>query len=191
MIQTAPHPRLAAPKETGESAVSRLEQIEVTPAAPEQEPVVANLLELYMHDFSEFLDVELGTDGRFVYPHLSSYWLEPDRHLFLVTVDGRLAGVILVKKESGGRDNEAAWDMAEFFVVRKYRRRGVGTEAAHRVWKRLPGRWQVRVMESNRPALGFWDRAIAGFAGAASQSVRIENGGRRWTVFTFESPRSE
>jgi hypothetical protein len=53
-----------------------LPQIEVIAAASNQEPILANLLELYVHDFSEFHDV-------------------------------------------------------------------------HEVWRRLPGRWEARVMESN------------------------------------------
>ncbi|HSE21540.1 MAG TPA: hypothetical protein VLB68_07760 [Pyrinomonadaceae bacterium] len=40
-------------------------QIEVIPATSEQRPILANLFELYAHDFSEFYDLELGADGRF------------------------------------------------------------------------------------------------------------------------------
>jgi hypothetical protein len=42
-----------------------LMQIEVLPATTEQEPVLANLLEMYAHDFSEFSDLKIGVDGRF------------------------------------------------------------------------------------------------------------------------------
>ena len=42
-------------------------QIEVIPAAPEQEAVMGNLLELYIHDFSELRDFDLGPNGRFGY----------------------------------------------------------------------------------------------------------------------------
>lgn len=73
-------------------------QVAVVPASRAQEPVVANLLELYAYDFSEFHDVELGEDGRFGYPALSLYWSEPDHHPFLLRVDDKLAGLILVKK---------------------------------------------------------------------------------------------
>jgi hypothetical protein len=41
-------------------------QVEVMPAILEDQPVLANLLELYIHDFSEFLSLDLGADGRFV-----------------------------------------------------------------------------------------------------------------------------
>ena len=48
-------------------------QIAVIPATSEQRPILANLLELYAHDFSEFYDLELGADGRFGYKHLTEY----------------------------------------------------------------------------------------------------------------------
>src|SRR5882672_3536388 len=130
--------------------------IEVIPAAAEQEPILANLLELYAHDFSEFLDLELGADGRFGYKRLALYWSEPGRQPFLVRIDGKLAGLVLVKNGSDVSGNTTVWDMAEFFVIRGYRRRGIGTQIAHEVWKRFPGAWEVRVMESNIPAYHFW-----------------------------------
>jgi hypothetical protein len=45
---------------------------------PEQELILANLLELYAHDFSEFHELELGSDGRFGYGGLPLYWSEPE-----------------------------------------------------------------------------------------------------------------
>src|SRR5579863_2408117 len=119
-------------------------QLQIIPAEREQEPILANLLELYAHDFSEFLDLELGEDGRFSYSELPLYWSEPEGHPFLIRIDGNLAGLVLVKKGEGG-----VWDMAEFFVVRGWRRCGMGTQAAHEVWERFPGMWEVRVVQAN------------------------------------------
>src|SRR5271156_4802387 len=115
--------------------------IEVIAAALDQKSTLANLLELYGHDFSEFLDLEIGPDGRFGYIDLPLYWTEPGRHPFLIHVDGKLAGFAFVKAAQ-----QPLWDMAEFFIVRAYRRRGIGTQAAHEVWRRFPGPWRVRVM---------------------------------------------
>jgi predicted acetyltransferase len=161
--------------------------IEIIPATPDQAPILANLLELYAHDFSEFLGLELGPDGRFCYDPLPLYWSDSNRHPFLVRMDGKLAGLVLVKKGSAISGDETVWDMAEFFVVRSYRRRGIGTEIAHQVWRRFPGRWEVRVRESNRPAYPFWERAISSFTGEAIQSVRVDKGGKPAHVFSFES----
>jgi predicted acetyltransferase len=160
--------------------------IELIPA-PDQEPVLANLLELYAHDFSEFFPIELGENGRFGYRDLPRYWREPNRHPFLIRVDGKLAGLILVKKGSEISGNANIWDIAEFFVVRGYRRRGIGTEIAHAVWRRFPGQWEVRMMESNHSAHQFWEHAISAFAAKAVHSVPLEKDGYCWHLFSFES----
>jgi predicted acetyltransferase len=161
--------------------------IELVPARAEQEPIVANLLELYAHDFSEFRDLDLGSDGRFGYPDLPLYWSDPNRHPFLVRVQGKWAGLVLLKRGSEISGDGTVWDMAEFFVIRGCRRRGIGTEVAHEIWRRFPGRWEVRVMQSNHAAYFFWEHAITVFAGEAIHSVRVENGGKRWHLFSFES----
>ena len=161
--------------------------VEVIAATREEESVLANLLELYAHDFSEFRELELGADGRFGYKHLSLYWREEGRHPFLVRMDGRLAGFALVKRGSEVSADETAWDLAEFFIMRAYRRRGVGTGVAHKVWRLLPGRWEVRVMESNRAACEFWESAISGFTGKRIRSTRFEKTGGAWRIFAFEA----
>jgi predicted acetyltransferase len=161
--------------------------IELIPATSDQAPILANLLELYAHDFSEFHHLELGADRRFGYKHLPLYWLEPDRHPFLVRVDGELVGLVFVKRGSASSRHDDIWDMAEFFVARGYRRQGIGTGVAHTVWRRFPGLWEVRVMESNRPALQFWERTVSAFTGEAIHSVRLEMGGQHWQISSFES----
>lgn len=161
--------------------------VELIPAARVQQPILANLLELYMHDFSEFLYLDIGPDGKFGYPHLSLYWSEPDRHPFIVRVSGKLAGLVLVKKEPGLPANETVWDMAEFFILRAYRKRGIGTNVAHQVWSRFPGRWQVRVMQSNVSARDFWAHDTSKFTGEAINPVRIDKAGERWRLFSFDS----
>ena len=162
-------------------------QLEVLPAAREQEPVMVNLLELYAHDFSELRRLNLREDGRFGYEALPLYWTEPGRHPFLIRVDGSLAGLVLVKRGSGISGAEVVWDMAEFFVVRGCRRRGVGIQAALKVWRRFPGLWEVRVMQKNDAARRFWAEAISLFTGEESHGVAIEHGGDAWVLFSFES----
>src|SRR5450755_3396437 len=116
------------------------DHLEVIPASAEQQSILANLVELYAHDFSEFHDLELGEDGRFGYDSLPLYWSDPNRHPFLIRSEGKLAGFVLVKQVSSG--NEMVWDMAEFLVVRKYRKRGIGAAVANNIWKRFPGKWE-------------------------------------------------
>ena len=163
--------------------------LEVFAALPEQQTILANLLELYIHDFSEFRKMELGPDGKFGYPKLPLYWREPGRHPLLVRMDGGLIGFALVKRGSEISGSGSVWDMAEFFVLRGYRRRGIGTQIAHEVWRRFPGPWEVRVMESNVPAHDFWAHAISIHTGDAIQAIRVEKDGKCWILFSFQSMR--
>ncbi|HYH79132.1 MAG TPA: GNAT family N-acetyltransferase [Longimicrobium sp.] len=161
--------------------------VEVLHAAAEEAPILANLLELYAHDFSEFVDIQLQPGGRFGYSNLSRYWAEEGRFPFLVKVDGNLAGFVLVAKGSRINADPSVWDVAEFFVVRGHRKRGIGAAVAHEIWRRFPGRWEVRVMESN-PAAAFWARAVEGFTHSGAEEHSYELHERRWRVFSFVSP---
>ena len=161
--------------------------VELIPASVEQKPVLANLLELYSHDFCDFIDLEIGHDGRFGYCDLDLYWTAPQRHPFLIYVNSKLAGFALVNEIRGSQSNFTSWDMVEFFVLRRYRRRGIGTRVAHEVFSRFPGQWQVRVRESNQPACKFWKQAAVAFTGQAVRSARVVSGGAEWSVFSFPS----
>src|SRR5215467_3122946 len=103
----------------------------VLPALPEQEAIVANMLELYIHDFSEFVDVKLGADGRFGYPQLHSFFTEAGRHPLIIRADDDLAGFAFVSRGSRIANDPKVWDMAEFFIARGFRRIGLGTRVAH------------------------------------------------------------
>jgi predicted acetyltransferase len=161
--------------------------VEVLPATREQQPVLANLLELYAHDFSEITNVKIGADGRFGYGPLPRYWSESTRFPFLVRVNGELAGFVLVRR--GSQISEAAdiWDVAEFFVLRGYRRQRVGVRVAHEVWKKFPGYWEVRISDTNSAARAFWWHAVGEFTGMPAESAVVEIAGKRWHVLSFVS----
>lgn len=170
----------------GEPETSSL-QVEVVPATTEQEPVLANLLELYAHDFSDFFDLKIRADGRFGYEPLPLYWRESGRFPFLVRVSGDLAGFVLVQQGSQVSGDRETWDVAEFFVLRGYRRHGVGVRAAHHLWRMFTGRWEVRVAEKNVVARKFWQLAISEFTGMPADSAFTEVKGKRWHVFSLVS----
>jgi pimeloyl-ACP methyl ester carboxylesterase len=53
----------------------------------------------------------------------------------------------------------------EFFILRRHRRRGVGTEVARRVFDRYPGKWEVTQLTRNVDAQAFWRRVIGEYTG--------------------------
>jgi predicted acetyltransferase len=148
--------------------------------------VLDNLAELYQHDFTEFDDRDdVGDDGRFGFDKLPLYWIEPGRHPFLVKVDGKYAGFALVREVSHfGADARVA-DMTEFFVMRKYRRKGVASHVARAVFDMFPGPWEVRVIHNNTPAQAFWRRIVGEYTSGAYTEREVND--ERWNgpVLTF------
>lgn len=163
------------------------EDIEIVPASLEEKSIVANLLELYAYDFSEFIDLKLGIDGRFGYKNLPLYWEERNRYPFIVRVGGQLAGLVLMGQGSEISESNDTWDMAEFFVLRGYRRRGIGMKVAQEIWKRYSGKWEIRVMEKNEKGKKFWQEAVEKFIRKTAEPITVEKRGKRWVVYTFES----
>jgi predicted acetyltransferase len=162
--------------------------VELIQAGAQQQSVLKNLLQLYIHDFSELITQDIGDDGRYSYTNLDLYWSDSSRLPFLATFDSKLAGFALVtiSELSGGGE---AYDMAEFFVLRSLRHRGIGRELAEKIWLRFPGRWQIRVMANNVAAFHFWSSIIAKFTGRVAGFKSFEIDGRPWTLFSFHSPR--
>src|SRR5476649_2079830 len=141
--------------------------VEISPA-PDGLAVVRNLFALYAHDMSEFVDVNVDDDGRFVIPaSLATYFEGPEaaqRFPFLIRADGSLAGFALVRQIA---TEPATYDMGEFFVLRKFRRSGLGRHVACSLFDRFAGAWEVRELPSNSAAQAFWRRIIADYTGDA------------------------
>jgi predicted acetyltransferase len=150
--------------------------------------MLSNLLELYIHDLSEIFPVTLGPDGRFGYEKLPLYWAEPAvHHAFLIKHGRHVAGFAFATHGSPASDDPEDLDVAEFFVLRGYRRLGVGSRAAVALWDSVPGHWVVRVSEANRAGLGFWSEVIRSYTSGDFVESARPGDSQLWRVFRFAS----
>jgi predicted acetyltransferase len=146
--------------------------VTVEPALAADREIVARLVELYLDEFSAFDGREIGEDGRYGYATLDAYWSAPGRYPFLIRVADRLAGFALVAEQrilDGARPGHL---IAEFFVLRSYRRRGVGAAAAAQLFSHFPGPWWVGEHASNLPAQAFWRSVIGRYTGGQFREER-------------------
>ena len=150
--------------------------VEVRRASLADRLPVARMMELYQYDLSDIWDQDLDVHGEYGWP-IDRYWRKAPSHAaFVILVEGRAAGFALVDDDVC-LEGSQRW-LAQFFVLKKYRRRGVGERAACAVFDSLPGRWEVGQMAANTPALAFWRRVIGRYT--RGRYVEHELHDRRW-----------
>jgi predicted acetyltransferase len=146
---------------------------------------VRNMLELYLYDLSEYWPYELDVHGQFGYHTLDYYWREENHAAFVFLVEGRYAGFGLVNDDVVSPQSDL-W-LAQFFVLRRYRRRGIAGAAARRIFDRLPARWEVGELPNNLPAQAFWRRLIADYSGGRYSDDFVKDGDWEGFVQRFDN----
>ena len=157
-----------------------------------QETPLANLLELYLHDMSEAFPIRISDEGRFGYAWLPTYWAEPDRRFpYLIRSSEGLMGFVLATIGSPASDDPLALDVAEFFVLRRFRRSRVGSMAIRQLWDQRPGHWVVRVSEGNPGGGSFWPHVVREYTGG--DFIERQTPGRHypWRIYELHSGKNE
>jgi predicted acetyltransferase len=152
---------------------------------PESDFVLRNLFEYYCHDMSEWFDLDTGADGSYSHDTVSIWAKELE--VYLARIGTSIAGFALIGPGADWMGDIGAQDVHEFFVMRKFRRRGVGQRMATLLWNEHPGEWLVRVFEANAPAVLFWRTAISNYSLGSYQEERRIIDGRSWKFFRFVS----
>ena len=76
------------------------------------------------------MELEVNDEGLFhAGDALSLCWSLPWRHAFFLRVDGRLAGFVILDEGSRLTGAREVMDVSQFFVMRRYRRKGLARRA--------------------------------------------------------------
>ena len=158
--------------------------LDVSPATPDDLPLLESLLRFYVYDFSEFEDprsqrLSLDRNGQFLVSiSLSAYLANGNRWAYVIRFGGHPAGFAFLNTQSHA-GQQVDFNMGEFFIMRKYRRCGLATAVLHDILARHPGRWEVAVIEPNVGAQKFWPRAIRA-APNVTALRRVTHDGASW-----------
>lgn len=85
-------------------------------ATLEEKEILNNLMQFYMYDFSEYMDLHLEENGKFNDYPLNDYWTEASNFPYLLTLNEKNAGFVLVKLKN--RDDDLYFSIAEFFIIK-------------------------------------------------------------------------
>lgn len=131
-------------------------------ALPEDRLPLQRMLELYQYELSDFWEQHLDAHGEYGYA-LDRYWGHPACLPLLATWQGHPAGFALV--DGAVRVGTQGHWMDQFFVLKRYRRAGLGARLAQHAFRARPGPWEVGQMTANLAAQAFWRRVIGAFTG--------------------------
>lgn len=126
-----------------------------------QKPILRNLLEFYEYDFSEYTQRDVNSSGTFEYKYLDYYWMEANRYPFFIKLKQKYIGFALIRKVIIKK--ESYYSVAEFFILKKYRRKKHGRNAAFKLFRLFKGKWCIHQFERNEPSQIFWRKVIAEF----------------------------
>lgn len=144
-----------------------LNKIQLIPASLKDHPVIQNMGRFYVYDMSEYLgqekDWEIPKDGLYECIDFKKYWKTDDAFPFLIRYDNELAGFVIIDKN--GSDLKIDFNMAQFFILRKFKNKGVGRYVAYQCFDKFCGTWEVMVIPGNEGAYRFWRSIIKDYSG--------------------------
>jgi predicted acetyltransferase len=135
--------------------------MELRQVQAEDREILSNLLEKYDYEFSQYDLRDVNKLGLFGYKYLDYYWTEEKRWAYFIMVDEKLAGFVMVIDMPEVEGTETDFQMAEFFVMYKYRRSGIGKQAVFQVLDKHKGCWQLRRHPKNIASVYFWNNVIS------------------------------
>lgn len=130
-------------------------------ATEKEKATLYNLLEKYLYEFSQWEKTDTDEKGLYNYEWLDCYFTEENRYPYLIKVDGKLAGFVLISDYPEVPEETADFCLSEFFIMHKYRRNGYGRSAVFQVLDKHHGKWQLKRHPHNVASVHFWNSVIS------------------------------
>ena len=131
-----------------------------------------NLVKMYCYEWSQYNGIDIDENGDFAFERdIDKFFTAEGNYAYLIRADEKIAGFVLVDTDIDCyKDSEHA--ISEFFVLYKYRRSGVGTQAAKETFERHKGRWEIKMHPKNGASIEFWKRVVADTAKGGTYAIR-------------------
>lgn len=129
----------------------------------DEKALLIRLMELYSYEFTAFSNDDINEYGYYGYDHIDDYWNEKGRFPYLIRVDGKIAGFALICPHCDYLKETDARCFGEFFVMLKYRRMGIGRQAATQLLNLHRGKWEICYWKNNVLAGLFWKKVVEAY----------------------------
>ncbi|WP_152399152.1 GNAT family N-acetyltransferase [Paenibacillus cellulositrophicus] len=144
----------------------------------DRKEVLKNLMTLYLHDLSEFIEnIDLNTEnGLFEFDVFDWFFEKEGLNPFFINLDEKPIGFILLQSGPYSNQEYADYVLNSFFILKKYRRKGIGKLACRKFFELYPGRYAISQALSNIPAIHFWKSVYEANSLNVYEKPEIEDG---------------
>ena len=135
-------------------------------AASQNRALLFRLLQYSLFEESATDGNEMNAEGLYDYPCFDLYFTENDREAYFIkdASTGVLLGFAMINTHvTLGNIGHV---IAEFLILPKYRRMGIGSEAAKQCFALYKGIWEVSPSYGSNSAMAFWQAVIEKTAAA-------------------------
>lgn len=148
----------------------------------EASPLWDRLMQLYLHDLSETMGLEPNSDGLF---SRSGFDEDDTLSRFVILLRNKPAGLVTLKS-CAGPSPVVKRTMNDFFILRCYRRLGIGEEVARMIFDQHPGTWQVTIEADNEAGRSFLRKILRRYTYRQCRELNTSDG--QGLIFEFSSP---
>ena len=118
-----------------------------------------NVLQKYLYEMTQFYpDDVMDEQGNYSYKYFDAYFTEPNRKAYFIYLDDDFIGFAMINSNSY-IDQHPDYVLAEYTIFPGYR--GLGNfafNAAQEIFGELPGKWELKFLETNEVAKKLWLR---------------------------------
>ena len=148
---------------------------------------LASLAQFYLYELSEIENLDICDNGRFEHDILHGTAVRSDLLPFVIYAAEQLIGFVLISQHSRMRSHFSGHSIETIFVLRRYRRHGLGRSSVCEVFDRFPGVWEVATHGQNVRGMAFWRSVIDIYTNGSYQETWLQEASWRGTVHSFLS----
>jgi predicted acetyltransferase len=135
-------------------------EIKIEPVKIEEKEILRNLLEKYNYEFSQYENTDVNNLGLYGFDYLDYYWTVNSNFPYFIKANNQLAGFAMVT-DHPDINIKTDFTMAEFTVLHKYRKIGVGKYVVNELFKKHKGKWQIKFHPNNKASELFWTKVVS------------------------------
>lgn len=134
-----------------------LNEIELKIVTLETKHILENLLNLYLHDLSEFAyDLKINKNGQFEYDGMGFYFSQEELKPFFICFHDEIVGFVLL---NSGKfvPKDIDYSVNELFILNAFRKKGIARAAVRKLLQIYNGTYEIAQLSRNKLAIKFWN----------------------------------